>query len=228
MDIVYPMQRRSVDIEGDLLESYDRFMTKITHAKKLADLPTPHHTAVMDEIESAKQTDRGVAIVGAAYVDLVLRESITIRLLPEPDILECLFENRGPLQDFGARIQVGFALGIYQRPAYGDLRTIKDIRNAFAHSAEAMDFEHPDVARMCANFFFAERIQLSGQLPPVTPRERYVRTIELLTEGLHEIIMRQRNGISEATSFLMWGGSAKTSHESKSRSRKTRPKASFH
>jgi DNA-binding MltR family transcriptional regulator len=61
-------------------------------------------------------------------------------------------ENRGPLQVFGARIQIAFAIGIYGRHAYEDLCIVKDIRNAFAHSADAMDFSHSDVAERCKDF----------------------------------------------------------------------------
>lgn len=48
-------------------------MAKIKHAKKFDDLPTPRHSAVIDEIENEKQTDRAVAIIGAAYVDSASR-----------------------------------------------------------------------------------------------------------------------------------------------------------
>jgi len=66
---------------------------KIKHAKTFDDLPTPRHTAVMDEIENEKQTDRAVAIIGAAYIDLVLRNAISARLLQDVDLLMELFEN---------------------------------------------------------------------------------------------------------------------------------------
>jgi hypothetical protein len=125
----------------------------IKHTKKFEGLPTPRHTAVIMEIESEKQTDRGVAIIGAAYVDLVLRDAITAKLVPDDKLMQVLFENRGPLQDFGARIQVTYALRACGRAAYDDLKIIKDIRNAFAHSAEAIDFNRQDIARLCANLW---------------------------------------------------------------------------
>jgi DNA-binding MltR family transcriptional regulator len=177
-------------------------MARITHARQLGDLPTPRHTLVMAEIE--QQTDRGAAIIGAAYVDLVLREAITARMLSVPDVITLLFENRGPLQDFGARIQIGVALGVYGRRAYKDLCIIKDIRNAFAHSAEAMDFTRVDVARLCTSLWYPEKIQYHNRPKPTTPKELYVRAIELLTDGLHENLMRRGRGMVESN-FLMLG-----------------------
>src|SRR5438874_1309573 len=115
-------------------------MPRIKHAKRLKDLPAPRHAAVMEEIRNAVHTDRAAAIIGAAYVDMVLREAISERMAQrDHGVIELLFEDRGPLQPFGAKIQLGYALGIYALGIYQDLRAIKDIRNAFAHSAEALD-----------------------------------------------------------------------------------------
>jgi hypothetical protein len=170
-------------------------MAKIKHAKKFDDLPTPRHTAVMDEIENEKQTDRAVAIIGAAYVDLVLRDAITAKMLPDVDLLTELFENRGPLQDFGARIQVALAFGVCGPAAHHDLRTIKDIRNAFAHSAEAMDFHHEDVARLCATLWYPKKIEFSNRPNPGTPRQQYTRAIALLTDLFLRDLMLQQRGM---------------------------------
>jgi hypothetical protein len=168
-------------------------MAKIKHARKFGDLPTPRHTAVMDEIENEKQTDRAVAVIGAAYVDLVLRDAIAAKLLPDPNLMAELFENRGPLQDFGSRIHVVFALGSCGPAAYHDLRAIKDIRNAFAHSAEAMDFNHKDVARLCGTLWYPQTISVAGRPSPQTPRQQYIRAIELLTDlFLRDLMLRQR------------------------------------
>ena len=177
-------------------------MRRINNPRKLADLPRPYHTAAMAEIE--KQTDRGAAIVGAAYVELVLREAITARMADLPDIMKLLFENRGPLQDFGARIQAAYALGIYGRQAYHDLCIIKEIRNAFAHSAAAMDFDHEDVTRRCSKLWFPQKINYGKDPMPSTAKQRFIRAVELLADGLHENLGRQKAGLP-LSQFLMMG-----------------------
>jgi hypothetical protein len=74
---------------------------RIKHAKKLRDLsPERRHLAILEEIRRPAQTDRGVAIIGAAYVDLVLRDAITARLRDDEKLMTLLFEDRGPLQAF--------------------------------------------------------------------------------------------------------------------------------
>lgn len=186
---------------------------KMKSPRKLTDLPRPYHTAAMAEI--AKQTDRGAAIVGAAYVDLVLREAITARMCNLPDIIELLFENRGPLQDFGARIQLAYALGIYGHAAYADLCIIKEIRNVFAHSAVAMDFDHPDVAKRCSDLWFPKKIRYGKDPMPSTAKERFIRAVELLTDGLYENLTRPKNGLALSPFLMMGPAPAKASAKPK-------------
>jgi DNA-binding MltR family transcriptional regulator len=172
-------------------------MAKIKLAKTFIDLPTPRHAAVMNEIEDAKQTDRGIAIVGAAYIDLVLREAITAKFNVQDDkeLLTSLFENRGPLQDFASRIHVAFALGACGRAAYNDLRKIKDIRNAFAHSAQAIDFQHEEIAQLCADLWYPKTIHITNRPDPQTPRERYIRAVGLMTDLFHMDRLRKERGM---------------------------------
>ena len=188
-------------------------MAKIKHAPQIADLPKPYHTAAMAEIE--KQTDQGAAIVGAAYIDLVVREALTARMGDLPDIVTLLFDNRGPLQDFGARIQLAFAIGIIGHGAYTDLCIIKDVRNAFAHSAEAMDFDHAGVTARCSGLWFAKTILYDKRPKPSTAKERFIRTIELLADGLHENIMRHKAGLSPSQFLTMGPSSPKAASKSK-------------
>jgi hypothetical protein len=188
----------------------------IKHVRKFEDLPTPRHTAIMAEIEDQKQADRAVAIIGAAYVDLVLRYAITAVMLPDQKLMKDLFEDRGPLQEFGSRIQIAFALKICGDAARRDLRTIKEIRNAFAHSAEALDFTHEDIARSCHKLWYPTIISYSSRPDPETPRQQYVRTIALLADLLLEDIDRRKNGIASHPLIIAPGPSGMKSHKKRS------------
>ena len=181
-------------------------MPKIKQARRFLDLPGPRHSAVIDEIRSDSQSDRAVAVVGAAYVDLVLLETITRRLeRPEPKVIKALFEDNGPLQPFGARIQLGYAMGIYGVGVLQDLSAMKEIRNAFAHSAEPLDFGNSDVARLSGAFNFPKRATFKGRPKAATPRELYVATVELVTDTLLEDMSRRARGIS-GVQFLQMKG----------------------
>jgi hypothetical protein len=90
---------------------------KVKIARNLRELPVHRrHSAVIADITSSTQTDRGVAIIGAAFVDLVLLEAITTRLASrDAKLIKELFEDRGPLQPFGARIWPGSRGGLALR-----------------------------------------------------------------------------------------------------------------
>lgn len=140
-------------------------------------------------------------------MSIVLRDIIAARLLPDVKLMGELFENRGPLQDFGARIHLAYALRLYGLAAYNDLRVIKDIRNAFAHSAEAMDFNHQDVARLCGVLWYPQRISVTNRPDPQTPRQKYIRAITLLTEIFLEDRRRQDQGMSREPLIMATGPS---------------------
>jgi hypothetical protein len=180
---------------------------KVKIARNLRELPVHRrHSAVIADITSSTQTDRGVAIIGAAFVDLVLLEAITTRLARrDAKLIKELFEDRGPLQPFGARIDLGYALGIYGRGVYRDLKAIKDIRNAFAHAAEDIDFATAEVSRQ-ANALNLTKIKYAGRSPPTTPRTRYVHALEMVTDLLLGDIARRARGLP-GESILQIGGS---------------------
>jgi hypothetical protein len=104
---------------------------------------------------------------------------------------------------------VAYALGVCGRAAYDDLRAIKNIRNAFAHSAEAMDFRHQDIAALCNTLWYPRRISLQNRSDPKTPRERYIRTIALLTDLLHDDLLRRERGMPGEPLIMLHGPSGR-------------------
>jgi hypothetical protein len=53
-----------------------------------------------------------------------------------------------PLSSFSAKIELGFALGLYDDKLRHPLNMIRDVRNEFAHNMDATSFDHPDVAKL--------------------------------------------------------------------------------
>jgi hypothetical protein len=95
---------------------------------------------------------------------------------------------------------MALALGVYGRRIYRDLLIIKNIRNAFAHSAESMDFEHAEVAKLCKDLWFPQKISCSGYPAPATSKELFIRAIELLTDGLYGDLNRRKKGLPPTSS----------------------------
>lgn len=93
---------------------------------------------------------RELAIVSAAVLDAALAELLALRLRDESkeieDFLGLNGDGRSPAGSFGARIQLGLLVGILTREDAAILRTIKDIRNHFAHRVK-IDFLSPSALK---------------------------------------------------------------------------------
>jgi hypothetical protein len=93
---------------------------------------------------------RELAIVAAAVLDGALAELLSLRLCtPEKEIQEFLGLNgdgRAPAGSFGARIQLALLLGLLTLDDAAALRTLKEIRNLFAHRVK-VDFLSPSVLK---------------------------------------------------------------------------------
>jgi hypothetical protein len=177
---------------------------RIKTAKTIYDLPKPYHIEAMAQIN--RDSPRGAAIAAATFLELLLRNSLEARMVPDPKIHSLLFEDGGALQEFGSRIQMSYALKIIGWRAYTDLGIIKDIRNVFGHSVEDFDFDRQEIAAACARLWFPLHIRYGTGPMPISPREIFTRAVELLADGLAEdIFMLQNSAHCRSLSFLHFG-----------------------
>jgi DNA-binding MltR family transcriptional regulator len=172
---------------------------KIKIAKRHTDIATPRFPTVMKEVN--KQTPRGAAIAGSAYLDLLLRGALEKMMRDDDKAVQAtLFENRGGLQDFSTRIHLCYALKVYEWTPYQDLLLIREVRNAFAHAAEGLDFDRPDVASLCDKLWFPSNVEYYNETKLTDHRSKFVRGIELMAHGLIQFIVvnsRRAAGLSD-------------------------------
>ena len=88
-----------------------------------------------------KLNSRELSILAASVLDLALAELISMRLIEIPNEQETFLgldgDGRAPCGTFGSRIQLAQLLGIIDSEDVKVLRTIKKLRNLFAHKANA-------------------------------------------------------------------------------------------
>lgn len=93
---------------------------------------------------------RELAIVSAAVLDIALAELLAQRLADHKkegeDFLGLDGDGRAPAGSFGARIQLGLLVGLLTPDDAAILRTIKELRNLFAHSVR-INFLSPSVVK---------------------------------------------------------------------------------
>ena len=82
-----------------------------------------------------KETDRGVALVSAAFLDDALEAMLRAFFVDDPDEVDKLLNAKAirPLSSFASRIQLAYCLGLIGPNMYRDLNVIRDIRNDFSH-----------------------------------------------------------------------------------------------
>ena len=125
----------------------------------------------------AEETDRGCALVAAAYLDGLLESYLRDYFVDNPDLRDgrnvdsLVGSDRSPLGTFSARTKIAYFLGLIGPKMYHDLDSVRKIRNKFAHSRTRQDFDQDSIKDLCA--------QLTPQFLPDRPtfssnRERFV------------------------------------------------------
>ena len=130
--------RRTLDLSFIMAWKIERWLAEVF----------PGETEVYAEYRSLPP--RELAIVSAAVLDVALAELLALRLADRgKEVEEFLGVNgdgRAPAGSFGARIQLGLLVGIITPDDAAILRTIKELRNLFAHRVR-INFLSPSVLK---------------------------------------------------------------------------------
>jgi DNA-binding MltR family transcriptional regulator len=115
--------------------------------------------------EFASQSDRAAVIVGATMLDELLRDVISVFLIEDTKKADNLFGNNMPLGTFSSRIEMAYCLGLIGEQEYRNLKTIKSIRNDFAHRLIGTSFSESPIKDKCSNIKLPKEIY-PDELPP--------------------------------------------------------------
>lgn len=136
-------------------------MAKALSILKRLSREEPSITDLFD-ILTGEHDDRTAAIMGAARVEHALEKRIISFLRPlNNDRRKRMFEGEGLLSSFSAKIQLGFALSIFDQAFANELNRVKEIRNAFAHARKPITFKRKAVSDVCKSL----------RLPTIYPRD---------------------------------------------------------
>ncbi|MGM4963865.1 MltR family transcriptional regulator [Tardiphaga sp. 1201_B9_N1_1] len=94
------------------------------------------------------ESDRSVALVGASLLETALERLIKHSLArSDPDLMNQLFQQRGPLADFYSKITVASAFGVISANLASDLGIVRNVRNVFAHATTNLSFSTPEITK---------------------------------------------------------------------------------
>ena len=103
------------------------------------------------EKEVFNTSDRVTAVMLGAFVETALEKLLASRMRRNLNKTERdqMFGFEGAVGTFSAKIIIAYAMNIIGPITYSDLKLIKELRNQFAHSRIAFDFQTPEVAAVC-------------------------------------------------------------------------------
>ena len=167
---------------------------------KLHTLPnlTADAARLVDDLE--KETDRGIALLGAAFLDDVLDVMIRASFVDDVEAMNKLLGPGRPLESFGSRAHLAYCVGLLGEDIYEDLNLLREIRNDFAHRHPA-NFNSEQIRSKC------ERLKCVSALLPddsCPPRDRLIATVALIVNHLM-VATAELKHATPARSFLQNG-----------------------
>jgi DNA-binding MltR family transcriptional regulator len=103
-------------------------------------LPLTDENAIFDEVLGG--SDRAIAILLGSVLEMFMQEAIagTFPHVKTDDDFERLFGQYRPLSTFAAKVDVGYAVGLFDKKLRGNLDRVRKIRNEFAHDFSDLRF----------------------------------------------------------------------------------------
>ena len=139
-------------------------------------------SALVQELNG--QSDRGVAIVGVAWIEEALVAAIYAFLEKDKTAWDRLFRKSGPLSSLSAKIDLARLLAMTSDAIHSDLHILRDVRNEFAHSVLDKDdspltFQTPPIKDKCLALKCVRHEELTD------PRHAFVRACAVLNSDFY-------------------------------------------
>lgn len=129
------------------------------------------------------ETDRGCALMGAAYLDMQLGVLLKAYFVDDDKLIKHLLSDSGVLGTFSLRIDLAYALGLIAKSVERDLHLLRKIRNDFAHISSKISFNTESIASRCREF------QSDGLPPEADGRRKCIRSIMGIASHIHSTLL---------------------------------------
>ncbi|WP_428563667.1 MAG: MltR family transcriptional regulator [Solidesulfovibrio sp. DCME] len=142
----------------------------------------------MGEPNLINESDRGIFIVAAAYIenilDNILKSQIN-KINPSKEFVKNLFDLSGPLSSFSSKSAICHAFGLISKESYSDICIIRKIRNIVAHCYNEIDISSCEIesrilslscVKPAVNSFKGKRYSLKTQSSKTTSTEEPGKT----------------------------------------------------
>ncbi|EHU5131509.1 hypothetical protein KY939_001474 [Vibrio parahaemolyticus] len=118
------------------------------------------------ESEFNGASDRAAVIVGASFLDEILREILLAHLVSDTDKNNKeVFSGNGPLSSFSSKINMSYRLGLISDRERRLLHGIRGIRNDFAHKLSKADFSIDSLSQRAINLSIEKNLLMPFDIP---------------------------------------------------------------
>jgi len=142
-----------------------------------------------------QETDRGAALVGAAFLENLLGGLLEEFMLDDPKHSKLLLE--GPLAPFGtlySRTIAAYSLGLISNDELNDLSMIREVRNTFAHSSKPIEFSSSELKPKLDNLLIPHLVPEDVlDTSELSPRQLFVNAVSMISTFLD----RRRRAIDD-------------------------------
>jgi DNA-binding MltR family transcriptional regulator len=156
-------------------------------AKDPADLLKKRFPEVWEFRETlSDETDRGCALMAAAYLDAQLEELIQHSFINDETASNEMLGQSKPLGTFSSRIDMSYLLGHISGQVRRDLHIIRKIRNDFGHNPKPIGFSSSKLANQCRELYhtFFDR--------SASPRKLFTSTVLGVLASIHVALEKAR------------------------------------
>jgi DNA-binding MltR family transcriptional regulator len=128
-----------------------------------------------------KETDRGAALIGAAFIDNVMESMLRAYFVDDKEIVDEILNSNDLIGNLSVKGKLAYCLGLIGKENYRDINVIRKIRNEFAHLDKLVSFDMPDVKKLC-------QVLISPKvIPPVSKlsnRDIFITTVVIVSNQL--------------------------------------------
>ncbi|SPR97363.1 MltR family transcriptional regulator [Cupriavidus taiwanensis] len=120
----------------------------------------------------SEESDRGCALVGAAYLDEEITKLLRSRMVENKSNSDALLNQGRPIGTFSAKIRVAYAMGLIPEDVFRDISAIREIRNKFAHLHGPLSFDDQSIRDQCRSLRTAIPSKKDS-----SPRARFIHVV---------------------------------------------------
>lgn len=130
-------------------------------------------TTFLSELQG--ESDRGLALVGAAVLDDKLAATLRAFFVEGKAASQLLEGPNAPIGTFSARADACLALGLIDEVEHAEVSLIRKVRNEFAHGLHGTTFQHERIAGYCSGL--TSPLPEDSDYPSSQPRFRFTNAV---------------------------------------------------